>query len=80
MQVKLIAFGIARDILQSGEILIEAPGERTVGELKALLMRRYPEFERLRSLRLAVNSEYVGEDRRLRPGDEVVLIPPVSGG
>ncbi len=32
------------------------------------------------SLRYAVNQEFVGEDHVLRDGDEVALIPPVSGG
>jgi molybdopterin converting factor small subunit len=29
---------------------------------------------------LAVNQEYVGPELRLREGDELALIPPVSGG
>ena len=29
---------------------------------------------------VAVNLEYVGPDFRLNPGDEVAIIPPVSGG
>jgi molybdopterin synthase catalytic subunit/molybdopterin converting factor small subunit len=33
-----------------------------------------------RGLLYAVNQEYAGEDRELVPGDEVALIPPVSGG
>ena len=34
----------------------------------------------LKSVRLAVNSEYATEDLLLQENDEVALIPPVSGG
>ena len=32
------------------------------------------------SLAVAVNQEYAGRDRVLSEGDEVALLPPVSGG
>ena len=32
------------------------------------------------SLAMSVNQEYAGPDVRLKPGDEVALLPPVSGG
>ena len=32
------------------------------------------------SLSIAVNEEYATDERILKPGDEVALIPPVSGG
>ena len=32
------------------------------------------------ALAVAVNQEYVGRDRVLADGDEVALLPPVSGG
>ncbi|HXG37433.1 MAG TPA: MoaD/ThiS family protein, partial [Bacteroidota bacterium] len=40
-----------------------------------------PKFEQWKSsLRLAVNLEYVNSDHPLQDGDEVAVIPPVSGG
>jgi molybdopterin synthase catalytic subunit len=36
--------------------------------------------ESLPSLALAVNQQYAGPDTKLRPDDEVALLPPVSGG
>ncbi len=37
-------------------------------------------FKDLKSLVVAVNGEYVPMDHTLKDGDEVALIPPVSGG
>ena len=34
----------------------------------------------LKVVRVAVNQEHVGRDHPLRPGDEVALFPPVTGG
>lgn len=35
---------------------------------------------KLSDVRLAVNEIFVATDTRLKPGDEVVFIPPVAGG
>jgi molybdopterin converting factor subunit 1 len=80
MQITILAFGIAREILGSSSISVELPGQPTVGELKAQLCRDYPGFEKLASLAIALNTEYATEEARIQPGDEVVIIPPVSGG
>jgi molybdopterin converting factor subunit 1 len=45
------------------------------------LCRRFPQISGLEgSLMFAVNTEYVSPDHPLRDGDELALIPPVSGG
>ncbi len=80
MQVKILAFGIAKDIVRGSQLQLELPAGATVADLKDQLCARFPDFERLASLRVAVNSEYVGNSRTLAEQDEIVLIPPVSGG
>lgn len=50
-------------------------------ELWAEIARRHPDLVLLRAVvRLARNGEFAGPDERFAPGDEVALIPPVSGG
>lgn len=74
------AFGIARDLLGQSTLLIEVPAHGTVGELRTFLLERYPGMGKLKSLAIAVNAEYADDSRIIGPADEVVLIPPVSGG
>ncbi len=80
MQIKVLAFGIARDILGASEVDYEISEEISVGDLKEQLMKKYPDFEKLRHLAIAVNTEYVQDDLIIQENDEIVIIPPVSGG
>lgn len=80
MQINILAFGIAKDILGATQLSLEVNPGLTVAELKQELCGRFPDFSKLTSLRVAVNSEYADDDTSLRPSDEIVLIPPVSGG
>ena len=80
MKVKILAFGIAKDILGSRQMTLEIADHSNVGELKEHLISRFQEFASLRSLALAVNREYVDDELVLSADDEVVIIPPVSGG
>lgn len=73
------AFGITKDILGGKEMVIEAPGV-TVGDLRAALNEKYPKLTGLRSLFIAVNNSYADETAAINEGDEIALIPPVSGG
>lgn len=80
MKIKVKLFGIAKDIVASTyyEVLLNE-GE-TVNTLKSKLKIEYPAFADLRSLMIAVNNEYAKDDLMINKGDEVALIPPVSGG
>ena len=80
MQINVLAFGIARDILGASEVNYEISEEISVGDLKEQLMKKYPDFEKLRHLAIAVNTEYVQDDLIIQENDEIVIIPPVSGG
>lgn len=80
MQINILAFGIAKDIIQGNQLQMEVEAPATVADIKSHLCRQYPDFQQLRSLRIAVNSEYADDNRQLHESDEVVIIPPVSGG
>jgi molybdopterin synthase sulfur carrier subunit len=76
---RIKAFGITKDFLGGKETSLEIEGN-TVGELRAALQERYPQLIGLRSLYIAVNSDYADENLILNGADEIALIPPVSGG
>lgn len=78
--VKILLFGAAAD--RAGVRETEVPaGETTLKELWPLLAERYPDLSPMRpSLVFAVNGEYAEPDAPVGPGDEVAVLPPVSGG
>lgn len=80
MKTSILAFGIAKDILGNNRLSFEWESGTSVKEFKKALMLKYPDFEKLASLNIAVNTDYVDDDYQLSDLDEVVLIPPVSGG
>lgn len=80
MKLKLIAYGIAKDIVNGREVVIDIPEGNTIADLKAELLQRYPPFSKLKSLAFAVGDEYQTDAFLLTHQKEVVIIPPVSGG
>src|SRR4029077_5633269 len=81
IRVRVLYFGQARDAAGTGEELISLPIHASVG---ALVNESMKEHQRLKgisgSMRVAVNEELAAEDRRLKDGDVVALLPPVAGG
>jgi len=80
MKINILAFGIAKDIVNGSSLDLDVVEAATVGDLKNLLINQFPDFEKLRSLAIAVNQEYREDDFQLNENDEIVIIPPVSGG
>lgn len=81
MQVRVLYFGTLKDIFRKDQESLDLPGSATV----AILLERYrqlvPEQGNLWSiLAVAVNQEYAPLQHPLKEGDEVALLPPVSGG
>ncbi len=62
-------------------VAVELPAGATVGTLRQLLAEQWPDVASLiaRSA-VAVNEGYAGDDLVIESGDDVALIPPVSGG
>jgi molybdopterin converting factor subunit 1 len=81
MRVHLLYFGILKDVFGATSQNVDLPEQATVAALLNLLQKSSSnETTPWRSLAVAVNREYQGLDTMLHDGDEVALLPPVSGG
>lgn len=80
MNVKIKLFGIAKEIVKASECDLELAAPYTVAVLRDEVMVKYPAFGDLRSIMIAVNSEYASNELEIVASDEIALIPPVSGG
>ncbi|MBB6145369.1 molybdopterin synthase catalytic subunit [Silvibacterium bohemicum] len=85
MRIKLLLFGILRDLIpdlvsrKDGEL--ELPTGATVADLLQTCRQSLAGHDQLwASCAVAVNREYTAAAHVLREGDEVALLPPVSGG
>ncbi|HET7292819.1 MAG TPA: molybdopterin converting factor subunit 1 [Vicinamibacteria bacterium] len=81
MRVRVRLFASLREAVGRSELELEVGGDATPEEVFRALSRTHPALTKRRaSLSAAVNRRYVGFDEPLREGDEVVFVPPVSGG
>ncbi len=80
MQIKLLAFGIAKEILKEKELILKLESGTKIADLKDKLVDKYPDFHKLRTLKFAINEDYQSDDYQIKENEEVVIIPPVSGG
>jgi molybdopterin converting factor subunit 1 len=81
MTYNILTFGIAKDIIGARTLTLTiATPHFTVAALKAEIVALYPAFQNLYAFAIAVNTEYADDDLVLATTDEIVIIPPVSGG
>ena len=79
VQVKL--FAIYQEVYQQEEISFNLPEKSKAQDIFNLMIKEYPQLASWQSItKLAVNLDFVSPDFLLSDGDEVALIPPVSGG
>lgn len=82
MRVKLLMFAGCREAVGRKELEIELPETvSTVSEAMEVVLSRFPQLQGIsKSAAVAVNAEYVSGDAPVADGDEIAIIPPVSGG
>jgi molybdopterin converting factor small subunit len=80
MQIEIIAYGIAKDILKSRTLDMTVDDGISIAQLKDKLLEEFPEFQKVASLSFAVNEDYRDDTFILSSREKVVIIPPVSGG
>jgi molybdopterin converting factor subunit 1 len=81
MKVKVKFFAVLRERAGTAGAIQEIKEGSTVRELWEILQRDYPQLAQVQARILyAVNLNYVNGDHILKDEDEVVFVPPVSGG
>ncbi|MBC7784785.1 MAG: MoaD/ThiS family protein [Burkholderiales bacterium] len=81
IQIKVKFFAVLRDATGAAEVSLQIPDQGSVDDALQRLIVIYPAIARhVDRVATAVNLAYVGRDYRLASGDELALLPPVSGG
>ncbi len=79
MQIRVLFFGMLKDLAGRASESLSLPEDATLGDVLQHYEQAIPR-DLMASLAMSVNQEYAAPDARLRQGDEVALLPPVSGG
>lgn len=81
MRVKVKLFAVFRDIVGAKEEDLDIDPDTTVQQLLEQYISRFPQMDRFRDhIILSVNRDYGSPQRKIKEGDEVSFLPPVSGG
>ena len=81
MRIRVLFFGILKDLAGRSSESIELPEQARVGHVISHYEERIPQMrDWVTSIATSVNQEYAGAEAKLKSGDEVALLPPVSGG
>lgn len=81
IQVTVKLFAIFQEVFATDTIQIDIESGATVSKIFDRLVKQQPSLEKWRSLtRYAINLNFAEPNAILKHGDEVALIPPVSGG
>jgi molybdopterin converting factor subunit 1 len=74
-------FAMCREVTGREEEEMIVPDGVTADEIWDKIISRYPDLEKYKAQsRIAVNLEYAKASVKLKNGDELCIIPPVSGG
>jgi MoaE-MoaD fusion protein len=81
MRVRVLFFGILKDVVGEASAGLEVPEDATLATVFESFAGRFPALRQMaRSIVVARNREFADPSVRLAEGDEVAFLPPVSGG
>ncbi len=79
--IKVLLFGAAADRAGTRQVEVPVDEDTTLEEVWSVLVDRYPTLQPMRdTLAFAINEEYARTQDKVLAGDEVAVLPPVSGG
>lgn len=81
MKINVLFFASCKEAIGMKELVFDLDSGVTIAGIREKIIIKFPQLAGIsRTLQFARNSEYVTEDTPLHDGDEVAVIPPVSGG
>lgn len=81
MKIVVKLFAMCRDVVGEESVRLDLPGGSKASDVWDVLVRQFPALVPYRSIsRVAINMKYADESEAVKDGDEVCVIPPVSGG
>jgi sulfur-carrier protein len=81
INVTVRLFAAYREAFDQSELALSVPAGTTVQQVQQLLIQQKPQLSRWRDqTRYGVNQAFVEPQTVIQTGDEIVFIPPVSGG
>lgn len=81
MKIRLKFFASYREVIGKKEMELDLKEGKRLADLLQHLYKKYPRLEAFKEgIICSINKEYAPLDAKLKEGDEVALLPPVSGG
>lgn len=79
--MNVLFFARARDLTGKSVVSLKIPCGSSAGSTMERLLCMFPRLQEIcKSMLLAINEEYADESTLLKHGDELAIIPPLSGG
>lgn len=81
MRVHVRLFARYRELAGTNALELDVPDKSTALDVFDRVAERFPDMQQMRSSTLmAIEAEYVRPETELNDGEELALMPPVSGG
>jgi sulfur-carrier protein len=74
-------FAVYQEVYGQPELVLSLPKDTSIQQVYDRLLQQHPKLEQWRAVtRFGRNLQFAEPETLLQDGDEIVLIPPVSGG
>ncbi|MBV9572513.1 MAG: molybdenum cofactor biosynthesis protein MoaE [Acidobacteriales bacterium] len=81
MKIRVLFFGVLKDLAGQPELSVSAPDRATLRDVLDDCEKRIPRLKEFNSsIAISLNQEYAEMSAAVKEGDEIGLLPPVSGG
>ena len=80
MTIEIRLFSMMAQHAGTPNLALDVPDSATPADVMTAIMKRWPQIPWPKGTMFAVNQDYVPPKYKLKAGDVVAIIPPVSGG